>query len=769
MTETVINVAMRFDSDWHVGFGAGRHGAVDRSVVTDTDGLPYIPAKTAVGILRDAAEIAAGALDEGTDGVWAQWVATVFGSQPAHDTTVRSQTRPRAAALTTVPLRLSPATRHLINSLPVAVEEGHGPVLTRADVVRATTVVRAGVRIDAQTGTAVNEALRTEQRARADLTVEGSWTLTSPDGYPVWPALLLLRAAAGLVRQVGGKRRRGAGSVVISLDAIPDLAELKRLFAQGPTPSPWPAVATVGPEPRSSAAVPTGRLVHVYDLIVTVIQPVVVDNGLRGNVVATSTQIPGSMLLPLLRLGLGGQVLADLVRGRQVIVTDACVEVAGERGVAWPRALAQSKDAARDDWGVVNTLVEHRENPRLKPKPARYVSRDCRHFREVEITQGIHAVIADDAQRPNTSTGGLFVYEGIVAGTVLRANIFLPEHQDIDTAAIEGEHRIGRSAKDDYGLVHIAVTAPPPPEPVPDLIPAGKEFTVWAVADLLLRTPRGGPDTSATGVAAALGAALGAPDSVSVVPASADIASGSVFADVCESVRSETTRRHSWQRSWGLPRPSLTAIAASSVFVLVSIQPVTGEQINWVHDHGIGDRTVEGYGRVLINAAALRTPTMTVHPDILTANTSAEAVLTEPDSLGSVMDGAWRAVITRACLAAASTHYREYLRATVSRAQLGNLRDNLADLTDAEGRTRATAWVSQVRASNAVADWGPQVLDRIEKLLGEDPSEPQHPVWPLLFGHTPTDLPAQAEALTVFAVQTVWTEMLRIAARTQET
>ena len=47
---------IEFQSDWHIGSGAGIPGSVDRQVLRDSQGLPYIPGKTLTGILRDAAE-----------------------------------------------------------------------------------------------------------------------------------------------------------------------------------------------------------------------------------------------------------------------------------------------------------------------------------------------------------------------------------------------------------------------------------------------------------------------------------------------------------------------------------------------------------------------------------------------------------------------------------------------------------------------------------------------------------------------------------------
>ena len=71
-------------SDWHVGTGGGHHGAIDRLIERDDDGVPFIPATTLRGIWRDAAERLAFGLDDGVqDGRWAGVVEAVFGDEPA--------------------------------------------------------------------------------------------------------------------------------------------------------------------------------------------------------------------------------------------------------------------------------------------------------------------------------------------------------------------------------------------------------------------------------------------------------------------------------------------------------------------------------------------------------------------------------------------------------------------------------------------------------------------------------------------------------------
>ena len=47
-----FTVRLIMESDWHVGSGTGRPGSIDRLIIRDADGLPFVPAKTLRGIWR---------------------------------------------------------------------------------------------------------------------------------------------------------------------------------------------------------------------------------------------------------------------------------------------------------------------------------------------------------------------------------------------------------------------------------------------------------------------------------------------------------------------------------------------------------------------------------------------------------------------------------------------------------------------------------------------------------------------------------------------
>jgi CRISPR-associated protein Csx10 len=48
--------SVTFHSDWTIGTGRGSAAGLDQQVRLDTEGLPFIPGKTATGMWRDALE-----------------------------------------------------------------------------------------------------------------------------------------------------------------------------------------------------------------------------------------------------------------------------------------------------------------------------------------------------------------------------------------------------------------------------------------------------------------------------------------------------------------------------------------------------------------------------------------------------------------------------------------------------------------------------------------------------------------------------------------
>ena len=676
-------------SDWHVGTGRGRLGAVDASVRRDGDGLPFVPAKSLIGVLRDACETVAAALDrarpaagpgaagsagagstgpgaalaasgaavhaspgsgapapggpggpggpEGSGGPgtapdgpredpeggsWRDWVDFLFGTQrqegwePAAPASRgggpaarAAGAGPRPAALRVSPARYGTALRDAVRNRPA--------------LVQAMVLHRPGVSLDPVTGTVREDFLRCEERAvRGQVLVARVEVIGAGDRMPA-PAELLLRAGARLVEGIGGKRNRGAGRVCVLLPGVP-VADLEERALTGRLPDRVPAdphldrlladarlLSCPGTPPRTPgppAPLPPRTLAgrrRTLRLAVVVRTPVAVERQQLGNITRTLDRVPGTLLLPALHPRLhreAGLGLGDLRIGPLVPAVPGRGAATGGDGGYVP-ALPVPRTWLRADKGrgreVINAaLREPAADSRAKPLAGWVVRAGEGRWRPVAVGVEVstHAVIDDEARRPvESSGGGLFSREGIARGTLLAADVVLPVDAGLDLAPGD-ELRLGRSSKDDHGLVEVLsvreVPAPPAPAPAGR---TGEGLRVLCVTDVLLRGPALAQDPTPGGLARELGRVLGC--ELEPVPAGGGSRSTSVAA----------VRREGFARRWGRHHVSKVALAAGSVVTVrvVDGHRIDSERLAAVERDGIGERVTEGFGRILVNPPEL--------------------------------------------------------------------------------------------------------------------------------------------------------------------
>ncbi len=818
-----LTLTLHMDSDWHCGTGLGIPGGVDKLVNTDHDGLPFVPGKTLTGVWRDACELVAAALDgspqsapgtataggsdgsDGSDGGWHAWVDFLFGSQPVLTPAGRPvRGEPRPAALSVRPARY-PATL-------AAAMRGDD----RRRLRDATTFVRPGVKIDPDTGRAADSFLRFEQMARSGVQLTATATLAGwsgadseldYEGRLAAAAVLLL--GARLVESIGGKRRRGAGRCRLDV-AGTDLTgtdltgtdltgtdltgtDLTGTDVAGtgvttggeaatPLPTPdslatWlrarhgvaPPVPPVRAQPPTPADPerPDTTGWEVIGLRMHLDTPLVVQERTVGNAVRSLDFVPGSLLLPAVLRRLGDRPGWDpggLARAGDLVVTNATVEVDGERGRPLPRAWFHSKD---DTDAAVNRLVEDPREPGAAAKPYRntYVGASPAPpaspmtdgsepftvgVRKPELTIRTHNVIDDERQRPTSDLVGLYTYEALAAGSTLRAEVrvragLLP---DGACAALAGTWSLGRSAKDDYGQVTVTVEGPPTRWATTAALPAGpgteatvteSTITVWLLSDVLIRDARLRPSTDPCEFARHLGAALG----VVLTP------SAGMSADRLLLRAAATRRTESWQRVWCRPRPTLLGLAAGSVLTFTTSAVPAPDALARVRAAGIGERTAEGFGQIAVDD-----PLLVIRPGRLDdgkgndgrrrgtgadtgTGTGPRGPFVPPSETAAYATAqaiereAWRAHLQREATARTAT--REGRRKvlgpadTVTSTQLGALRDVLTRL---EQQTEIQYWLKRLFAGDR---WPRDVHGQVKKLL-TDRSE----VWKLL-GLGPAD------------------------------
>ncbi len=687
-----------FLGDWRIGTGTGSPGALDDTVRRE-GGLPVVPAGTVTGVWRDGCERVAAALDAADPAApWSGWVRTLFGSQPATD---------RRQAHAPVPAALAVRTATL--AAPVA-------VALRADprLARCLHTVRPGVAIDPDTGQATPDFLRTLEVTRGGLDLrcpleldDAGWT--EQQRVTGWT---LLHLGAREVRALGGDRRRGLGRCEL---AVPDpTGSVAGVLAHSeppvPAPAPLDTLVSVASQP---AARDDGWV--VLDLRVACVDPVLSALAATDNTVRGQVSVPGGRVLPVVvaRAQSAGLDVEHLVRAGELRCEPLVPEVNGRPARPLPRAFVAPKGSPVSRlWNLLRTSSPRGQTS--KSPRDRWVGEPhdgVLPLRSADLQVRLHNTVEDAVQRPTEAVGGLFGYEAIPAGTVLRGRVRLR----VSTAdgerlanALTGRWRLGRSKKDEYGRVD--VTATPTTAPAAVIDGPRLKVTIWFLTDAVLLDARLAPVTTVDGVLAALGAALGT-----------GVEQAAVTAD---TVPHAVTfgRAEGWQGRWVRPRPSLLTVAAGSVLVLRRIDGREFEPgaLEMLASEGIGQRRAEGFGVV-----AVGDPLLDLAEIDASDTAGGSGVVTDPgppDAPGrELLAELRREALHRDVELRASTLPRDALGelASVPPAQLGALRVALlAAARAADPALAGDRFLASLRAAKARSDrWSKRAERRLRDLM----------------------------------------------------
>lgn len=754
-----LTLRVTMHSDWHVGTGYGRTGEVDRLVSRDTDGLPYLPAKTLTGVWRDACELVALGLDDGTPGAWCDLLETVFGSQPALSQENSRPTAPRPASM-------GVRSAHM----PVSVKDA---VAGKPRLHAALTFVKPGVGIDEQTGAARANFLRFEEMARAGAVLDAVVDLPFADPHRT-AATALLVAGAAFVEGVGGKRRRGAGRCTFDVIGAPSVEDAASWLEENASPPAGRPAGRSAPPPPADDRRWSGSAGEEWvrvPLRLRTVTPVVVAESLLGNVVTTDDRVPGRMLLPLLArlLTAAGVDPARVIADRALVVTDAVVTVGGRPARPVPTVLQHPKE--HPDF-LVNRLVEPEtpEHSPLKGLRSGWIGdlpKDGLPERTVVPRRlSTHNTIHDETQRPTSEVGGVYSYQAIAPDVELVAEVrlpqtladFLAQNRAEWWTALDGLERMGRSSKDDYGSVEVSASPPRDDAASPR---GGTTLTLWLLSDVVLLDARLRPAPTVEALADAVTEALGVTATLRQEPE-------------LLSAELRTARRESWQTRWGLPRPSVVGIAAGSCVVLDLDSEPDPRRLMALERDGIGERRAEGFGQVRVNDPLLdeqlskrsaRAEDGSGDDD----STGHAASSSPPEWFRAVELAAWRDALRRSArlLASTSAGREVVLGVTDSKptnAQLGGLRQALSTLGAPGGPDRAMRWV---RRQTGKDRWPEKASDTLAKLV-DDPQV----VWGRLAlpkaELTAGDPGPVKETLWAEAVQTLVAECLLARQRTRE-
>jgi len=787
-----FRLSLKMESDWHVGAGVGRPGDIDRLLRRDpSDELPYIPAKTLTGVWRDACERIAWGLDNQAKGSWSKWVDYLFGEQPALFDRAREDgdasdpadlEKPRRAMLTLRPAYLPDELRQLLPKKPAARE--------------AIAFTKPGIAIHPRTGQARANFLRFEEMARlgALLTSEGEITFP-PDitSEQCEVATALLLAGAQGMERLGGKRRRGAGKCrcLVNEQEIKNHPHLLRWFEQTPPPPP----TAVEDNQSQNIAMPTRQQPAPPEWVEVELTlepefPLIIPAHTVGNLIESQDYIPGFYLLPIIsrKLRAVGVDVHTALQHNAIVITNATMKINHDPSRPVPLCIAQEKNGGLGQGRVRNRFKEDKppHEPIKSHKPG-YVgafdasSKNLPVYGKPDLRVETHNVVKDEVQRPNADVGGVYSYQAIaplrevpetkeIEPTAFQAMLrlradFAPRSQTSWAEVLNGECRIGRSAKDDYGLIKITAHKRQP-KPVTTTI--GNDLTVWLLSDILLRDERLRLSASLEILGATLSRELG----LSLKPVKFSPGGKHITA------AAKQRRTDSWHTKWGLPRPTLAGLQAGSCVkfeIEEGAEALLSEHLSRLEQTGIGERRAEGFGQISFNDPLVIEPLHGLPP------ASKKATNQFPTYLSLISpDGAYEyarlieraAILTavkRSVLGKAADAYWRNDALGISpkqptMSQLGGFRAVVSSLkpNDAQTKQAVLDWLNRISESrNRIRAWPQEPVNRLRDLI-----QKEERVWELLAIDFPslmltTSEQDVAKEATKERQQELWAEAVR--------
>ncbi|GIV98038.1 MAG: CRISPR-associated RAMP protein Csx10 [Herpetosiphonaceae bacterium] len=256
--------------------------------------------------------------------------------------------------------------------------------------------------------------------------------------------------------------------------------------------------------------------------------------------------------------------------------------------------LGRPQTARVYDWSHPDTTFETRreneaeEKDVLKPLayPFAVIKGNTLSLYAPQYVVKVHVQRDRVKGRSTTDSGAVFRYEALAPDQFFAGAILVDEDSDAEILChlLAEEHCwLGRSRSANYGRVRISAlevlsswreaggSAP--------TLPAGESCTLTLLSDTLLRDAEGNPVVAIDD--AVLSAYLGLPVVVHTSRSFTDVVIHGGF-----------------NRTWQLPLPQSYALAAGSVIAFTPQQAIDSATVERLEQAGLGERRVEGFGRV---------------------------------------------------------------------------------------------------------------------------------------------------------------------------
>lgn len=192
------------------------------------------------------------------------------------------------------------------------------------------------------------------------------------------------------------------------------------------------------------------------------------------------------------------------------------------------------------------------------------------------------------AGRATADAGALFRYQALRRGQQFAGEIWASDEDDLELlrGLVAQSLLLGGSQSAGYGLAEISLESSPMNVYDGRSIAKDESFLLYLASDLIARDPlTGQPGAPIAGV---LQDALG----------------------VANLELEQAVTQECWvggfNAKWGLPLPQTWAYEKGSVFILKAGASIDGQKLMQLTVDGLGDRTAEGFGRVLFNPTWLQ-------------------------------------------------------------------------------------------------------------------------------------------------------------------
>ena len=625
------HVTIVFTSDWGVSTGVG-HAGRTHSTIERSNGKPVVRGTVITGVLREQAMLAAKALDGPKEGTWTSFALWLFGQDP--DSKPGSTPHPRHVLFSDA----TPAS-----SIPI-----HDTV---------------SLSIDPQTGTARDQFLRFTERAAAGV-LTGTFTLIdeagaeTSDQETIKAAHFLLGVAGLMVRGIGSGRSGGDGEctvlvtnhevearagqstskiVAFASSCAQELRTSLKKLAQ----SLEPEVVSALPAPQRSTQHQVGTIDgsaaqhsggHHLILDLTLNSPIVSYEVPFSNEIRSLDFLRGTILLPWLHRLVSSKkqaeneaVITNAVTGGHLVVSDALPVISETEGLPVPLTLKTDKTSPSD-----SPITLYGDSPKNKGKiPVRggYVffgpkggdgkepGTDSQGWYGKPPLRG-RQTTAINHETGAASKGQLVLVEALPEKMRMRAHVWVSDElwnaaSVADLLGKTREARLGsRKLTGTFGSATCTLR-----EETDDEREARSRF-----GNAGSTQPVGTASTSANGTAPGEGSpASSDKQTVSlwftsdVIARSAGLGAGGTVDDLIRAFNREgvdlksieaASVRHrrvdSWSPADNGPRASRLAIQAGSV-IQVRVSEEDRAKLLKLAPFGVGELTVQGYGRFVVD------------------------------------------------------------------------------------------------------------------------------------------------------------------------